>query len=42
MSMCHRLIHGYDFVDYNIPWETITGSLPGLIESLDRILGANR
>lgn len=24
----HRLIHGYDFVDYDILWDTITGSLP--------------
>ena len=34
----HRLIHGYDFVDYDILWDTITRSLPGLIESLNRIL----
>ncbi len=39
ISMRHRLIHGYDFVDYDILWETITGSLPGLIGALDRILG---
>jgi uncharacterized protein with HEPN domain len=37
--MRHRLIHGYDFVDYDILWDTITQSLPGLIETLDRILG---
>jgi uncharacterized protein with HEPN domain len=39
ISMRHRLIHGYDFVDYDILWDTITQSLPGLIETLDRILG---
>jgi len=27
-GMRHRLIHGYDFVDYDILWNTITGSLP--------------
>jgi len=35
----HRLIHGYDFVDCDILWDTITLSLPGLIATLDRILG---
>ena len=39
ISMRHRLIHGYDFVDYDILWDTITRSLPGLIETLNRILG---
>lgn len=38
IGMRHRLIHGYDFVDYDILWDTITGSLPGLVETLDRIL----
>ena len=35
----HRLIHGYDFVDYDILWNTVTQSLPGLIGRLSRILG---
>ncbi len=38
VSMRHRLIHGYDFVDYDILWNTITQSLPGLIAELERIL----
>ncbi len=39
IGMRHRLIHGYDFVDYDILWNTIRASLPGLIETLNRILG---
>ena len=39
ISMRHRLIHGYDFVDYDILWDTIVGSLPELVDTLDRILG---
>lgn len=37
-GMRHRLIHGYDSVDHDILWDTITQSLPGLIETLERIL----
>ena len=39
ISMRHRLIHGYDFVDYDILWNTIKQSLPGLIDKLNLILG---
>jgi uncharacterized protein with HEPN domain len=39
IGMRHRLVHGYDFVDYDILWNTITESLPGLINTLNRILG---
>ena len=39
VGMRHRLIHGYDLVDYDILWDTIRHDLPGLIEQLDRILG---
>ncbi len=39
ISMRHRLIHGYDFVDYDILWDTITYNLPDLIPLLDDILG---
>ena len=39
IGMRHRLIHGYDFVDYDILWDTITYNLPGLIALLDEILG---
>ena len=34
IAMRHRLVHGYD-----IFWDTITRNLPGLVETLDSILG---
>ncbi|NJL27446.1 MAG: DUF86 domain-containing protein [Thermoanaerobaculia bacterium] len=34
----HRLIHGYDFVDYDILWQTIQEDLPVLIRQLEQIL----
>lgn len=34
----HRLIHGYDAVDHDILWDTITLSLPELIKTLNAIL----
>ncbi len=39
IGMRHRLIHGYDFVDNDILWNTITRSLPGLVEALNAVLG---
>jgi len=38
IGMRHRLVHGYDKVDYDILWETITSNLPPLIETLERIV----
>ena len=38
-GMRNRLIHGYDSVDCDILWQTITVSLPALIAKLDAILG---
>jgi len=34
----HRLIHGYDFVDYDILWDTVNRNLPELIDELNHIL----
>ena len=34
----NRLIHGYDFVDYDILWTTIEKNLPVLIKKLETIL----
>ena len=34
----NRLVHGYDFVDYDIIWSTITEDLPPLIAELEKIL----
>ena len=38
----NRLIHGYDFVDYDILWITITKSLPILIKQLEEIINQKR
>ncbi len=38
ISTRNRLIHGYEGVDYNILWDTITYDLPLLIQPLERIL----
>jgi uncharacterized protein with HEPN domain len=38
VSMRNRLIHGYDFVDYEILWDTIIEDLPLLIIELERII----
>ena len=37
ISMRNRLIHGYDVVDEDILWKTITEDLPALIESLEHL-----
>jgi uncharacterized protein with HEPN domain len=33
-----RLVHGYDLVDYDIIWSTVTEDLPPLIAELEKIL----
>lgn len=38
ISMRNRLIHGYDFVDIDILWQTITEDIPLLVVELERIL----
>lgn len=38
VSMRNRLIHGYDFVDYDILWATINNDLPPLIAALEKIV----
>jgi len=37
-GMRNRLIHGYDFVELDILWQTVTVDLPPLIGELERIL----
>jgi len=34
----NRLIHGYDLVDYDIIWSTVTEDLPSLIAELEKIV----
>ena len=36
----NRVIHGYDDVDYDIVWETVTSDLPPMIEALERHLAS--
>lgn len=36
----NRLVHGYDLVDYDIIWSTITEDLPPLIAELERIVSS--
>ncbi|PWH18803.1 MAG: hypothetical protein DDG59_05190 [Anaerolineae bacterium] len=42
VGMRNRLIHGYDAVDANLLWDTVTVDLPPLIEALERILGEKK
>jgi uncharacterized protein with HEPN domain len=35
----HRLVHGYDTVDPDVLWSTVTEDLPALIALLERIIG---
>lgn len=39
VGMRNRLIHGYDRIDLNILWDTVTVDLPPLIEALEIIVG---
>jgi uncharacterized protein with HEPN domain len=38
IGMRNRLIHGYDRVDLDVLWETVTENLPPLIAALEKIL----
>lgn len=38
IGMRHRLIHGYDTVDVDVLWATITDDLPVLVAQLDAML----
>lgn len=33
--MRHRIVHGYDRVDFQILWETIAVDFPPLIDAID-------
>ena len=37
VGMRNRLIHGYDAVDLDVLWDTITDDLPPLIDELKKI-----
>jgi len=38
VGMRNRLIHAYDFIDFNTIWQTLTVDLPPLIAQLEQIL----
>ena len=38
IGMRNRLIHGYDIVDNDVVWQTVTEDLPPLIEALEKII----
>jgi uncharacterized protein with HEPN domain len=38
VTMRHRLVHGYDAVDPDLLWSTVTEDLPALIPLLERVL----
>ena len=39
IGMRNWLAHGYDVIDYDLLWDTVTTDLPPLIAALERILG---
>jgi uncharacterized protein with HEPN domain len=41
IGMRHRLIHGYDEINLDILWETITKALPPLVLTLERIIASD-
>ena len=38
VAMRNRLIHGYDSVDHDILWTTVSDDLPVLVDSIDRLI----
>jgi uncharacterized protein with HEPN domain len=38
ISARNRLVHGYDFLDFDILWQTITEDLPDLIVILEKVV----
>ena len=38
VGMRNRLVHGYDEIEYDILWQTVTEDLPRLITALEKIV----
>ena len=34
----HRVVHGYDRIDYGVVWDTIADDFPPLVQALERAL----
>jgi uncharacterized protein with HEPN domain len=34
----HRMVHGYDRLDYDVVWDTIADDFPPLVAALERVL----
>jgi len=41
IGMRHRLVHAYFDINLDVLWQTVTGDLPSLIETLKNALGEN-
>jgi uncharacterized protein with HEPN domain len=41
ISLRHRLIHGYDMVDFGILWNIITQDIPPLVSVLQKAIRSN-
>ena len=41
IGMRNRLVHGYDIVDYEVVWNTVTQDLPPLIAEIEKIAPSN-
>jgi uncharacterized protein with HEPN domain len=39
IGMRNRLVHGYDVIDYDMLWDTVTNDLPPLSGMLEAIVG---
>jgi uncharacterized protein with HEPN domain len=38
LGMRNRLVHGYDVIDMDLLWNTVTSDLPPLIEDIEKIV----
>jgi len=38
ISTRHRMVHGYDTIDYDVVWDTIAGDFPPLVAALEQAL----
>jgi uncharacterized protein with HEPN domain len=42
VGLRHRLIHGYDVVDFDVLWQIVSRDLPSLVSVLEQIVGHER